>query len=86
MSHVTCQPALLEATLPSEQIEFSAKVPSEDYEEFKHNFPQYGAVSWFINSALREFNRLNRENPTARELVNESIQNLLVENRQSSGT
>lgn len=62
-------------------IEFSAKIPAEDYEEFKKNCPQYGAVTWFIQTAVRNFNDLLRENPTARETVGAAVDKMLSDNR-----
>lgn len=69
-----------------ETKEFSAHVPVDEYEEFKRNFPQYGAVNWFINSTLTEFNRVVRENPTAREQIVQSIEAMLQLNRLASET
>lgn len=62
-------------------VEFGAKVPSAEYEEFKENFPQYGAVTWFINSTLAQFNAAVRENPTAKDLIDKSINSMLELNR-----
>lgn len=64
-----------------ETKEFSAHVPTNEYEEFKANFPQYGAVNWFINSSLTEFNRIVRENPTAKQQIVQSIEAMLQLNR-----
>lgn len=64
--------------------EFSAKVPLEEYEEFRKNFPQYGAVNWFINLSLVEFNRHVRENPTTADLVRKAIQDMVEERRDSA--
>lgn len=63
------------------QKEFSAKVPYEEYERFKLAFPQYGAVSWFINEALVAFNRKVAENPAAIQLIDEGIDEMVQRNR-----
>jgi hypothetical protein len=65
-------------------IEFSAKVPDEEYQAFKEAFPQYGAVNWFINTALHNFNEQVKANPVVTELVNRSINDMLQERRQSA--
>ena len=64
-----------------EIVEFGAKVQRADYDEFKENFPQYGAVNWFINTSLQEFNRAVRENPTSKDIINQAIQKMLEDNR-----
>lgn len=64
-------------------IEFSAKVPDEQYQKFKEVFPQYGAVNWFINTALASFNAQVDARPEVKELVNQAISNMLEERRQS---
>lgn len=66
-------------------VEFSAKVPDEEYDRFKARFPVYGAVNWFINTALKEFNDRVEANPTLQLLVNDSISTMLTERRESSG-
>lgn len=65
-------------------IEFSAKVPDEEYAAFKKAFPQYGAVNWFINTALANFNEQVRLHPEVTELVNRSIEGMLQERRQTA--
>ncbi len=59
------------------QVEFSATVPAEEYEEFKNNFPAYGAVKWFINECLSSFNRKMRENPSLKQVVTEAIDDVV---------
>lgn len=59
------------------QVEFGARVPQDEYEFFKENFPQYGAVTWFVNTALSEFNQRLRDNPSAKEQIEKSIEALL---------
>lgn len=54
--------------------EFSALVPTAEYEFFKENFPQYGAVTWFINECLRLFNEQVREEPSSKEKIHQAIQ------------
>lgn len=59
-------------------IEFSSRVPKNDYDEFIGNFPLHGATSWFIRTALREFNLQCRANPAAIETIRESIGKMLA--------
>lgn len=68
--------AKLLASIPADkegEIEFGAKVPERDYQEFRSYFPQYGAVKWFIGEALRSFNTRVRESDEVRFLVERSI-------------
>jgi hypothetical protein len=65
-------------------IEFSAKVADEEYSKFKEAFPQYGAVNWFINTALLNFNKQVELHPEVKELVNRSIEEMLQERRQTA--
>ena len=65
-----------------ETTEFSAKVSTEAYDEFKERFPQYGSVTWFIGTALDAFNREVRENPLNKDTVDRAIQRMLDENRE----
>lgn len=64
-------------------IEFSAKVPDDEYRRFKDKFPMYGAVNWFINTALKEFNDKVEANPSLRQLVADSIEELVTTNRDT---
>jgi hypothetical protein len=57
-------------------IEFSSRVPKSDYDEFIGNFPLHGATSWFIRTALREFNISCRDNPNAIAHIRANIQKL----------
>ena len=61
--------------------EFGAPVPDDEYQYFKDQFPQYGAVKWFINQALISFNQKVRENPTAKEQIDRSIEQMIDMNR-----
>lgn len=63
-------------------VEFSAHVPYEDYKEFKENFPQYGAVKWFLCGALHQFNLQVRQDPSLKQKVAAAIQELLDLDRQ----
>jgi hypothetical protein len=63
------------------KVEFSAKVSKEAYDEFKETFPQYGAVNWFINSALESLNAKVKESPEFKDIVNSAISDLLEKNR-----
>ena len=58
-------------------VEFSATVPRDAYEEFRENFPQHGAVKWFINVALLEFNERIREQPSSKQLIDASIASMM---------
>jgi hypothetical protein len=71
--------------VPNDTVEFSAHVPIDEYNEFKKNFNQYGAVKWFINESLAQFNAQVRENPTLRQLVSNAVQQMLDDNRNSNG-
>jgi hypothetical protein len=63
--------------MPNKTVEFSSLVPQAEYEFFKENFPQYGAVKWFINTMLREFNEQIRQKPLLREDVDAAIQHTM---------
>lgn len=65
------------------ETDFGAKVPTELYEEFKLLFPQYGAVTWFINAVLTEFIEQVKDNGTLQDRVYSSIQACLEERRES---
>ena len=65
----------------SRTVEFSAKVPSDLYDEFKLLFPQYGAVTWFINAALVEFIQQVRDNGTVQQRVHDAIATTLEERK-----
>jgi len=64
-----------------ERVEFSSKVPREEYDRFKERFPQYGAVNWLINTMLKTFNDLCDMTPDAQEIINRSINLMLAHNR-----
>lgn len=67
--------------------EFSAKVPDEQYEDFVKNTDGiYGASTWFINTALREFNERLSQQPNLRQLIKESVATFLKERREVSKT
>lgn len=67
--------------MASDTTEFSSHVPTSEYEFFKENFPQYGAVKWFITNALIEFNEQVRANPTIKQQVDAAIQQMLDTSR-----
>jgi hypothetical protein len=67
-----------------DQTELSAYVPTEEYEFFRQQFPQYGASTWFINSCLAEFNARVREDPSAVEKIRKSIEAMVTLNRMNS--
>lgn len=54
--------------------EFGGKVPIHEYNDFKKNFPQYGATNWLVNTALAEVNRLVREDAGVANIVQRAIQ------------
>lgn len=68
----------------ADTVEFSANVPKSEYDTFKQNFPQYGAVTWFINQALINFNEEVRRSPAAKEQIEKSIQQMVDLNRLAS--
>lgn len=70
--------------MPQKLIEFSAHVPEDEYRTFKQNFPQYGAVKWFINMALRQFNEECRAHPSNVELGAAAIQRGLDLEREAN--
>ena len=65
-----------------DKVEFSAKIPSELYEEFKEFVPHYGGTQWFINAALTSFLERCRENPSVKDSVGLSVDAMLQLNRQ----
>ena len=58
------------------QIEFSGRVSKADYDEFVGRFPQYGATTWFIRTALSKFLVECRSSSTLDEIVTEAIKNM----------
>lgn len=60
-------------------VEFGAKVPADLYSEFKHLYPQYGAVTWFINAALAAFIQTTRDRDDLQERVHDGIESMLKE-------
>jgi hypothetical protein len=67
----------------NQEVEFGAKVPSDLYEEFRLLFPMYGANTWFINMALKEFLDIVREDGTLQEKARAAIDRALAERRES---
>ena len=67
--------------MASDTTEFGAPVPTAEYEFFKEHFPQYGAVKWFITSMLIEFNEQVRANPTTKDHINKSVEQMLQTSR-----
>lgn len=61
---------------PLEPVEFSSRVPREDYDEFVGNFPLHGATSWFIRRSLKEFNLQCRNDPSMIERIKEAIKEM----------
>lgn len=66
--------------------EFSARVPEEEVQKFvKHTDGIYGATTWFINSALKEFNKRMDENPDLlQEQVRQSIRGFTREREEAT--
>lgn len=63
------------------KVEFSALVPESEYKMFRERFPGYGAVNWFINACLTNFNNRLSEHPELKEEVERSIEALWNLNR-----
>lgn len=61
------------------KVEFGGRVPQDEYETFRENFPQYGATNWFINAALQRFNQLVEDNPIIKRAVDQAIDDMLDE-------
>lgn len=61
--------------------EFSALVPLVEYERFRERHPGYGAVMWFINTALKNYNDLMDQYPELGSEVDASIKNMVDLNR-----
>jgi hypothetical protein len=66
--------------------EFGSIVPDEEYQFFTENFPQYGAVKWFINTVLKTFNQKVRENPASRQMIIEAVEEMVLLNREAKKT
>lgn len=58
---------------PDNLIEFSAKVPKADYEEFIGYLPIHGSTAWLIRNALKEINAKLRDDPTLVSRLREAI-------------
>lgn len=54
-------------------IEMSSKVPKEHYERFIGLFPQHGATSWFIRTALEKFLSEVENEPSSVDRIQEAI-------------
>jgi len=66
-------------------IEFGARIPTEHYEEFNRFFPQYGAATWFIRTALSELLSSVRDDGDAQQKVRQMIDRMVRENREENG-
>jgi hypothetical protein len=62
--------------------DFGAKVPADLYTEFRTLFPQYGATTWFIITALEAFLDQVRDEPLIQEGVSLSIKQMLLEHQE----
>ena len=67
--------------MSADYAEFGAKVPREEYNKFRRNFPQYGATNWLINAAVKEVNRLVEEDASIKDIVQRAVQRMLDDNR-----
>lgn len=70
-------------------IEFSARVPEEDYDEFRNTFDDgkgrvmYGSTTWFISTALRYFNEEIKEGGgPLRETVRDAVKKMVDDSRK----
>jgi hypothetical protein len=66
------------------KTEFSALVPTPEYEKFRRRFPGYGASTWFINSALLEFNARMEQHPELQKEIEKSIEAMWGLNRMTA--
>lgn len=71
-------------TVKPQMREIGAAVPAADHDEFRENFPQYGATQWLITEALRAVNDIVRRNPQLRSIVLFSIEQTLLERRANT--
>lgn len=69
--------------MAQEYAEFGAKVPRDEYDKFRKNFPQYGATNWLINESLKEVNRMVEEDSGVRHIIQKAIQRVLDDKRNS---
>lgn len=60
-------------------VAMTAKVYKEDIDRFNALFPMYGAATWFIRTALREFLTKVEASPTMQEHVKDGIAEMLKE-------
>lgn len=67
--------------MATDYAEFGAKVPREEYDKFRKNFPIYGATNWLINEAVKEVNRLVEEDAGVKDIIQKAIQRTLQNNR-----
>lgn len=59
--------------------ELSAKVPIEEFNRFKAHVPAWGGPTWFLNTALRDFNDLLDREPSLRERAREMVEKMMRE-------
>lgn len=63
--------------------EAAALVPESELQRFNQNTTGWGSMTWFINTALKEFNDLMEQNPSARERVREAVAAFLKDRRET---
>ena len=73
------------STDPLDQVEIKARIPQAEYDKFRDAFPQYGAVTWFVNAALVRFNRLVEENPSLQDVVADAVEEMVRDTRAREG-
>jgi hypothetical protein len=47
------------------------KIPTEDFEIFRKNYPYFGAWTWFVRECVRRFNDLHPNNTD--EILDETV-------------
>lgn len=64
------------------KVDFGGRVSEVDYDRFRSLFPQYGATTWFITTALKSFLKSMEKDPTAHEQVDAAITSMVETNRE----
>ena len=50
-------------TRPKGTSQVVVNIPTEDYAEFKRNYPAHGSLTWFIRECIRRYNDIHAEKP-----------------------
>lgn len=58
------------------QVELTARVDRPDYDEFIGNLPTFGATSWFIRTAVKNFNEQCKKDPSLADKVRAAIEDM----------